>query len=578
MLAFAGTLLSSCDDFLDDHRYPLTAETSSPEFWNNSDNVTQETNRLFNYMPGFGDFYFNTLSDDQAGRLFGQSEALTNGQNWYFTAVPSQSNSSYTDWLDLYQVLRHAAYIIQNVGQSSMEESVKNNFIGIGRLNRAWFTYQLVKRYGNVIWIDKVVDLDDESILYGEREDRDAVMDKVLEDLDYAVANISTQSATLDWSKDLANAMKAEICLYEGTYCKYRTAADNAGKGPDTSRAEKYLTQAANAAEALMNGSYTLASDPASIYQTMNVSSFTGNSEIIFGKAYAMNVLNHSTIAYTCSSTQICGMSRDAFESFLFKDGLPLALTSCDTNDEGYMKTNADGITYYYIGDVLANRDNRLTLTTDTVSYCKGMTWKRWGAGDMDATTGYGVRKYDNVDMEAYYRMTIGQNYTCAPIFWLSYIYCIYAEAKAELGTIAQSDLDKSINLLYARAGLPNLQLAGIFNDPANNMGVSSIIWEVRRCRRCELMFDRDLRYWDLIRWHQLDKLDSTKYPNTLTGANMKGSTVWANQDGSLNFTADGYLDGALGVRTYDNKYYFYPIPSNQLTLNSNLTQNPGWN
>lgn len=30
-------------------------------------------------------------------------------------------------------------------------------------------------------------------------------------------------------------------------------------------------------------------------------------------------------------------------------------------------------------------------------------------------------------------------------------------------------------------------------------------------------------------------------------------------------------------VRTYDKKYYFYPIPTGQKALNGKLEQNPGW-
>ena len=108
-------------------------------------------------------------------------------------------------------------------------------------------------------------------------------------------------------------------------------------------------------------------------------------------------------------------------------------------------------------------------------------------------------------------RSQSGKNYTHAPLFWLSVIYLNYAEACAELGNITQDDLDKSINLLKDRAGLPHLNPIVGFSDPANNHGVSDLIWEIRRERRCELMFDNDNRYWDLIRWHQLDKLDTTK-------------------------------------------------------------------
>ena len=86
------------------------------------------------------------------------------------------------------------------------------------------------------------------------------------------------------------------------------------------------------------------------------------------------------------------------------------------------------------------------------------------------------------------------------------------------MGTATQSDLDKSINKLKTRAGLPALTVNVGFSDPANDMGVNDLIWEVRRERRTELMFDNWARYWDLIRWHQLDKLDSKQYPDVLLG------------------------------------------------------------
>jgi len=101
-------------------------------------------------------------------------------------------------------------------------------------------------------------------------------------------------------------------------------------------------------------------------------------------------------------------------------------------------------------------------------------------------------------------------------IFWLAVVYLQYAEACAELGTITQSDLDQSINKLRSRAGIPPLSVNVGYSDPANNMGVSDLIWEIRRERRNELMFDNWTRYWDLIRWHQLDKLDSSLHPDIL--------------------------------------------------------------
>lgn len=577
-IALMGASFASCDDFLDDNRYPQTEEVDIPEFWSNEANVEREANLFLSTLKGYGnyraniqkttvsgqgDFYFATLSDDQVGRTFAM-------QNWAYTQAPS-TDGNYTN---PYRAIRQAMIILKGMETSTLDEAVRNNYIGIARLFRALNTYDLVRRYGDVIWIEELVTVDSEDILQGKREDRDLVMDKVLADLDFAIANISAESNKFGFSKDMARAAKAEICLFEGTFCKYRTLADN-GKGPDMERSKKYLEECVKACQPLM-ASYTLTPSYDNIYKMIDPDQFGAVSEIILGKAFKIDVMMHQLVAYTCSSTQICGITRDAFQSFLFTDGKPAATTTLNKSDVGEM--DADG--NYSIAKLLNVRDKRLSNLTDPYVYCKGMTWTRDGAGAMDATTGYGVRKYDNTEMPVYNRVTIGQNYTCGPIYWLSVVLCEYAEAKAELGTLTDDDLNKSLNLLYARAGLPAQTVASLnaINDPANNMGVSSLIWEVRRNRRCELMCDNNYRYWDLIRWHQLELLDSNTHPNVMLGANMTASKAYTDPElaADLKFT-DGYLNGSLGVRSYDKKYYLYPLPQDQLNLNKNLEQNPGW-
>lgn len=577
-IALMGASFASCDDFLDDNRYPQTEEVDIPEFWSNEANVEREANLFLSTLKGYGnyraniqsksisgqgDFYFATLSDDQVGRTFAM-------QNWAYTQAPSTDGN----YMNPYRAIRQAMIILKGMETSTLDEAVRNNYIGIARLFRALNTYDLVRRYGDVIWIEELVTVDSEDILQGKREDRDLVMDKVLADLDFAIANISAESNKFGFSKDMARAAKAEICLFEGTFCKYRTQADN-GKGPDMERSKKYLEECVKACQPLM-ASYTLTPSYDNIYKMIDPDQFGAVSEIILGKAFKIDVMMHQLVAYTCSSTQICGITRDAFQSFLFTDGKPAATTTLNKSDVGEM--DADG--NYSIAKLLDVRDKRLSNLTDPYVYCKGMTWTRDGAGAMDATTGYGVRKYDNTEMPVYNRITIGQNYTCGPIYWLSVVLCEYAEAKAELGTLTDDDLNKSINLLYARAGLPAQTVASLnaINDPANNMGVSSLIWEVRRNRRCELMCDNNYRYWDLIRWHQLELLDSNTHPNVMLGANMTASKAYTDPElaAELKFT-DGYLNGSLGVRSYDKKYYLYPLPQDQLNLNKNLEQNPGW-
>lgn len=580
-VAGLGLALTSCDSFIDDNRYPLTSILNTPEYWSNTNNVQLQVDRYIDEInPGYGSggsggwFYFQTLTDDQVGSSF---------SDWPNTTVPAtDSNWSYS-------MVRGANYIINGIRNASpaLSKADHANYEGIARLIRADAYYKLVRNFGDVTWENVVVDPSDALILYGPRTKRDEVMDSVFADLDYAIAGIATEKSMVSWSKDLALALKSEIALYEGTFCRYRVEKEN-GYGPDEARAKKYLQESAEASKALMD-KYGFSDDYHSIYNSVwggmdspvqagaKIADFTANPEIIFGRHYdPVNGL-HSTISYTCSSTTTSGMSIDGFKAFLFLDGKPAATTTYNTSLEGENTTFKIGDKEnpaYSIQKLLDVRDKRLSIITDPYVYYTGMNWSRAGATGMNSSSGLGIAKYDNVLLSVNSRQNSAQNFTSCPIYWTSYIYCNYAEAKAELGTLTDADLNLSLNKLYKRAGLPEQTVAGLsaINDPANNMGVSSLLWEVRRCRRCELMFDNYIRYWDLIRWHQLDKLDSKQHPDILRGAYI------ANCNTQPASSQNGYVRPYASTdRTFNYKYYLRPIPSGQLDLNPELGQNPGW-
>lgn len=548
-------VLAGCDSILD--KGPLDKFTND-NFWTNGKNVEGYANTFYNEFTGYGNgngtgiFYFRTLSDDQAGNSFsdwGQKGSLT-------------TNST---WKSCYEEIRRANTMIENVPQIDEDEATQNHWIGVGRLMRAYEYFLLVRMFGDVPYTEKTLDITDEGVIYGPRNNRDEVMDKVLEDLNFAVANIFDNTSKITWSRSMANAMKANICLHEGTFRKYRKSEDGQ-PAPDAAGATRFLQACKDACEAVMAKGYTLNPSYQGNYNSLDLSK---NPEMIFYKAYKQGLLTHSLIAYTCTSTQMHGMSKDAFDSYLFSDGKPLALTGLDNN---LVPPMVDG--KLSLANMLTVRDKRLSETIDPVMVYNGNPNIRF-PGDMEATssTGYGVRKYDNGEIPLNFRNTTGANYTHAPLFWLSVIYVNYAEACAELGSITDADLDKSINKLRDRAGLPHLKVNVGFTDPANNHGVSDLIWEIRRERRSELMFDNWFRYWDLIRWHQLDKLDSAKYPNVLLGGNV------ANDPDCVADKKGDNIDGSMGgVRVYDKKYYLYPIPTGQSDLNPQLLpNNPGW-
>ena len=558
--AIAVFLLTGCDDMLD--KSPRDQLSNTPVFWNNSNNVESYSNRFYTNYIGFsqnggaGWFYFMSLSDDQVSPTF---------DNWDYVTVPATTS----DWTGKFQEVRRINYMIQGLAASTL--SNKAYYMAVGRLNRAWEYYQLVREYGDVQWLDEVITDPEDTKIYGTRTDRDVVMDSVLNDLDYAIANLNSVSDKTAWSKEMAQAMKSDICLYEGTYCRYRTLADN-GKAPDETRAKKYLQECVSASEAIMSsGKFGLTSNYGEIYNSLALGSC---NEIIFYRNYEKDLVMHGTIDYTCSSTEQRGISRDAIDAFLFTDGKPKATTTLSTDDKAVLNAKGD----YSISKMLSVRDKRLSVLVDSIVCFKGHGWARLnndggasGSALMTSSTGYTIRKYDNLTLETYYRTNTNTGYTDAPLYWYAVILLNEAEAKAELGTITNDDLDKTVNLLMSRAGLPNLTTSPAA-DPANNMGVSNLLWEIRRCRRCELMTDNWYRYWDIIRWHQLDKLDSNTYPNINRGANLSNVT---NCEVALD--ADKYIIGTTATRTYRNKYYLYPVPTNQLTLSPETGQNPNW-
>ena len=210
-MGLAGASLTSCDDFLDNNRYPQSQQVANAQFWSNPSNVEGQINRFYEEFSGYGNgsgagvFYFSYLSDDQANAT--SSQSLT---TWKNISVPSSSSS----WNSPYNEIRSANLIIEGVAGSTLTEAQKTNYTAIARMMRGYEYYLLVRAYGDVPLVEKALDPTDEAELYGPRTNRNTVMDYALEDLSYAVENISTKAAKNKFSADLAAAIKSEVCLF----------------------------------------------------------------------------------------------------------------------------------------------------------------------------------------------------------------------------------------------------------------------------------------------------------------------------------------------------------------------------
>ena len=529
-------------------------------FFTSETNVEMYTNYFYAEWSGYGNngsygtFYFPTLNDNQA---------VTGITPWDFTTLSATDAT----WDASYAEIRRANILLENLEGVEMSADAMAYYQSLGRLYRAWQHFCVVRKFGDCYWVDHSLTTEDQDILYGPRQNRNDVMDKMLEDLNYAVEHMGSKNASsrTAYNVYVAQAIKAQICLFEGTYAKYHKN--------DKARAEKYLAEAKTAAEAIINsGEFELTPGAEGYRANYNSLELAGNKEIIMYKNYVQDILRHATQDYCCGSTPTNGMSKAAFNAYLMKDGsLPTG------EDKGVLGTDGYDAGKPVIYALLEARDPRLAQQIDGYLCYVGNNRARYegvpgqiGAAENTVTTGYGILKFDEPETPSGLRQSTTGNVTDCPLFWLAEILLTHAEACAELGETATATT--SINKLRARAGMPDLKLQG---DPANNMGVSDLIWEIRRERRVELMFDNNDRYWSLIRWRQLDKLDTEKYPDQTKGAWIDASWPGADQ---VKRDAEGYIDlNDTYVRKFEEKHYLAPIPSSQSVLNPKIGQNPGW-
>ena len=551
-------LFTSCDLLNNDPDDSFTIGN----FFTSETNVEMYTNYFYSEWSGYGNngsygtFYFPTLNDNQA---------VTGITTWDFTTVSATDGT----WNASYAEVRRANILLENIDGVEMDNATKEYYKSLGRLYRAWQHFCVVRKFGDCYWVDHSLTTEDQDILYGPRQPRNDVMDNILADLNYAVENMGEKNASsrTAYNVYVAQAIKAQICLFEGTYAKYHKN--------DKARSDKYLAEAKAATEAIIkSGKFALTPGAEGYRANYNSLELAGNTEMIMYKNYVQNVLRHATQDYCCGSTPTNGMSKSAFNAYLKKDG-----TLADKNDDhGVLGTEGYDAGKPVIYHLLEARDPRLAQQIDGYLCYVGNNRARYegvpeqeGAAENTVTTGYGILKFDEPETPSSLRQSTTGNVTDCPLFWLAEIYLTHAEACAELGDEAAAKT--SLNMLRERVGMAPYTVA--VNDPANTIGVSDLIWEIRRERRVELMFDNNDRYWSLIRWHQLDLLDTEKYPDQTKGAWIDASWPGADQ---VKRDANGYIDlNDTYVRKFEEKHYLAPIPSGQIVLNPAIGQNPGW-
>ncbi|QEM10759.1 RagB/SusD family nutrient uptake outer membrane protein [Mucilaginibacter rubeus] len=465
--------------------------------------------------------------------------------------------------------IRRANLFINRIQTVKMPDEAIKHWTGVARFFRGLEYANKVKAFGDYPWYGKVLLETDTKELYRPRDPRTTVMDSVLADFNYAAANVRTVDAGTGPQGLIVNryvvlAFMSRVFLFEGAWEKYQ--ANNQAKATEYFTAAKW---AAN--EVITKGGYLVGPDYRKLFNSLDL---TGNPEIILYRKYQTGLLTHSLESYVNNEPQT-GASKNALDAYLCKDGLPIGVSPLYNGD----KT---------VSDLMTDRDPRISATFVPTVRLNGVVSNY-------SSSGYAVLKFFNEDIKDLTDGNSNLNDTRAPVIRYGEVLINYAEATAELGTLTQADLDVSINKLRKRTGIgmPALQVIGdqpavngaVYDDPKRDPAVPSLLWEVRRERRIELMME-GFRNDDLKKWKKYAYLDTQGNPDINLGAWIKRADYPKTLSVAIQNNADeGYVVPATKSETQrifnDPKVYLSPLPLDQIKLYKDqgveLKQNPGW-
>lgn len=264
-------------------------------------------------------------------------------------------------------------------------------------------------------------------------------------------------------------------------------------------------------------------------------------------------------------------MTWSLVSSYLDKNGEPYDYLSVATN------FNGNDFLTQIANDIDPRFHASVWIPGDLVVASSGKTFDKPNIDEVDISlnpTGFQLKKCSNPESPGAGAGGGGSSETGYIIFRYGEVLLNYAEALYELeGKVAYDEL----NLLRERAGMPEFTINSQNSDPnliSYGYTVADELYEIRRERRVELALE-GFRADDYRRWaaHNLFK-----------GKRPKGYPFYQEEFPEYHPPLDengliDYFQKRLpnGYQFRENQDYLSPIPVEELTLNPNLEQNPGW-
>ena len=542
--------------------------------WNKAENFQLFANQFYGWTRDFqmSANYGSATSDgphsDYRSDLIATTSINTfsHGTN----TIPSRDNNYTT----LYKRIYYTNLLLDKADSFGDKESIAVP-VAEAKFFRAYLHFELVQIWGDAVLLTVPLDLDSEK-LYAPRDDRGVVIDQIITDLEEAANSLpetATEAGRL--TKYAAYAMLSRVALYEGTWQKFHEGGSETST--NTGRSTELLTIAKEAADKVIQSNkfelfydeklgdesyrYMFILEDAAQCNPANLTK-KDNTEYILAHRHRDGDKLGTNITHGMQGNVVF-ITRKMANMYLSSDGLPI--------DKSSLFKGYTGAT-----DEFKNRDMRMsnTMLQHGQKYWNNDgKWRvTWNDEDLEnslianvlSNSGYQNNKWavEREVADTYESMDY-------PVIRYAEVLLNYAEAVYELnGSISNVDLDKSLNLVRLRV---NKKMPKLSNEFVAENGLS-MREEIRRERAVELFLE-GFRIDDLKRWATA----SQEMPQDQLGVKVSGTwfeSNWSAQARPLN--NDGCIVLYKG-RNWEDKHYLYPLPSDQLQLNTQLEQNPGW-
>ncbi|WP_418822668.1 RagB/SusD family nutrient uptake outer membrane protein [Phocaeicola plebeius] len=570
LILAVGASTSSCLD-LDSQD-----QLSDGNMWQSASDFEYFANTFYGWTRDF-----KTVISD-APHSDWRSDLMTSSSINVYSHGNNSIETSDANYTDAYKHIRRTNLLLQKAEGYSGSETIAQ-YVAEAKFFRAYCYFDLLQLYGDAVITKSPLDIDSPE-LNAKRNDRSEVVDLIITDLQEAIPDLPETVSSEDdgrLTKWAANAFLSRVALYEGTWQKFRNNAE---------RANSLLDIAAKAAKAVIDSKkYQLFKSAALgefaykyLFTLENVQSNPANLTKADNKEYIFYRRHDETLSPIGTNVthgclkNVQYISRKFVNMYLTQNGLPIEqdVYVAGTNEKGFKG-------YATMTSEFENRDNRMknSLLPNGTNYwdneaqsCR-IDWKGMSGEDAKNAQACDVKSgsgYQNQKWATERRVEDNYEGYDYPIIRYAEVLLNYAEAVFERdGQISDEDLDISLNLTRQRV---NPDMPKLTNDFVRQHGLD-MQTEIRRERTIEL-YNEGFRIDDLKRW----KTAEVEMPKDILGVKYTG-TEFESQWGdvaSMSKDADGCLIMESG-RTWATKNYLLPIPADQIQLNPNLGQNPGW-